>query len=220
MKDQKSQVPLDEQASKKLVQEFIHLFSALQQKRDDYPVHPSDQVLNAYVGGALPDAWMQPDVEETSAESWTLSQVSFHVATCKRCDRVVKKLRRPKRKASRFEDYFCAFGITGQRGRMWAFSYATSVALLFAMMMNVSLTLNNHDPLINLHLTTTKITLRQQLDSAANYQRGNWKVTPLGLQASSNAVRPSAAYIHTLRQQQIEKKIPFGSASDGSGVMP
>jgi len=75
---------------------FADLFGEL--KEQSYRDHPPDRVLRRYVRRRLLDGErFSEEVERLLAEGkggrWTLTTVSFHVATCRRCAARVAQLR-------------------------------------------------------------------------------------------------------------------------------
>lgn len=175
------QGPMDEQTSKRLVKEFIHLFASLRRPQHDYAYHPPQRVLKAYLRGQLPDEWVRPsliDRDEAPAR-WTLSEVSLHAVSCAQCAQALERLRGSK---SWFQEYFCAFGWVGQQGRTWALSYATSAALLLALAFNLNVHMSQQEPLFDFqHLTRAKIS---QEDLGQVMVVNYWK-SPHGLDVPS-----------------------------------
>ena len=210
MKDAKSQspdaerVPMDERASKRLVQEFIHLFSPLLRQRDDHAHHPPQRVLKAYLKGQLPDEWVRPSLDGGDAPArWTLSEVSLHAVSCAECGAALERLRRSK---SWFQEYFSAFafGRVGHQGRMWALSYATSAALLLALTFNLNVQFGQPEPLLDFqHLTRAQVS-KESLGQVmvVNY----WK-SPHGLDVPS-ATLAGHDYLNTAVLNQVQRPKP------------
>lgn len=138
---------LNEQESKSLIQEFVHLFEPLTRTKQQYTQHPPKDQIEDYLSNsqALSDEWQRPQTDETlwmgspdAQLEWTLTDVSLHVQTCHQCSKMVEKTRKAERGASWFQEHFSAFGFAGYRKRIWAWTYtATAAAALLAFMINV-----------------------------------------------------------------------------------
>ena len=138
---------LNEQESKNLIREFVHLFEPLTRTKQQYTQHPSKDQIEDYLSNsqALSDEWQRPQNDETlwmgSADEeleWTLTEISLHVQTCHQCGKLAEKIRKAERGTSWFQEHFSAFGFAGYRKRIWAWTYtATAAAALLALMINV-----------------------------------------------------------------------------------
>ncbi len=138
---------LNEQESKNLIKEFIHLFEPLKRGKQNYTQHPSKDQIEEYLNNsnAMPDLWQRPQTDsanwmgaEDVALEWTLTDLSLHVQTCAQCSKVADKLRKADKSASWFQDYFSAFGFAGYRKRVLAWTYTASAAVaLMALVLNV-----------------------------------------------------------------------------------
>lgn len=164
---------MNEKESKKLVEEFSNLFSPLRRPLRSYRVHPSNRTLEHYLQRDLPDKWQRPSSETqpwmqgATPTSWTISEVSLHVASCERCSKTVAELRRSKKKYAWFEEKICAFGLAGQKARLWAYAY-TAVALLI-LTLNVSLQTPLQEP-IKFHTTYVDLPTLSAGDGLSEYR--------------------------------------------------
>jgi len=138
---------LNEQESKNLIKEFIHLFDPLKRGKQNYTQHPSTDQIESYLNdsNSAPDLWQRPQAStanwmgaEEEQTEWTLSDISLHVQTCTQCSKVAEKMRKTEKSASWFQDYFSAFGFAGYRKRFLAWTYTASAAVaLMALVLNV-----------------------------------------------------------------------------------
>lgn len=164
---------MNEKESKELVEEFFNLFGPLRRPLQPYRVHPSNRTLEHYLQHNLPDKWQRPTAETqpwtqgAAPTSWTVSAVSLHVVSCERCSKTIVELRRSKKKCAWVEEKICAFGIAGQKARLWAYAY-TAVALLI-LTLNVSLQTPSREPMKS-YITYVALPMLSAGDGLSEYQ--------------------------------------------------